>query len=217
MNDSTTTTSGVQQLIDQIRDQGVQSAQEEADQLLQAARRQAADIIDQAKSEAEAEQSRSRTEIESFRAASMDALQLAVRDTVLELKSRIVTCFEEFVERLVVSATQDKDLVRDIVLVLSGHAVDEFIKDKTIQVKVSQSLLDGEPAFKEETRQAILGLSSEMLREGLELATDDEIKGGVRVLLVDDKLEIDLSDRAVSQLIAQRMIPRFKSILEGKE
>jgi V/A-type H+/Na+-transporting ATPase subunit E len=217
METSTKTTTGVQELIEKIRDQGVQSAQEESAQLLQAAKKQAAEILAKAKADADAEQAKARAEIESFRKASMDALQLAVRDTVLELKSRVVARFEEFVKRLVVSATHDKELVRDIVLVLSGHAADEFIKDKTAQVRISQSLLDGEPAFKEEGKQAILGLSSDMLREGLELASDDEVEGGVRVQLINDKLEIDLSDRAVSRLIAQRMIPRFKAILEGAE
>jgi hypothetical protein len=37
------------------------------------------------------------------------------------------------------------------------------------------------------------------------------------VRLVKDKLEIDLSDRAVSRMIAQRLIPRFKAIVEGAE
>ena len=56
-----------------------------------------------------------------------------------------------------------------------------------------------------------------MLREGVELIPDAEIKGGARVRLIDDKLEIDLSDRAVSRMIAQRILPRFKAILEGAE
>ena len=54
-------------------------------------------------------------------------------------------------------------------------------------------------------------------REGLELASDSEIEGGARVRLVQDKLEIDLSDRAVARMISQRMVPRFKAILEGTE
>ena len=45
--------------------------------------------------------------------------------------------------------------------------------------------------------------------------SDDEIQGGARVRLIDDQLEIDLSDRAVAQLISQRLVPRFKSVLEG--
>lgn len=219
MAEATKKDSGVQDLIDRIRTAGVQAAQEEADRLLRRARQQAADIVEQAQAEAEAAQASARAEIEAYRLASTEALRLAARDTVLDLKARVVARFEEFVKRLVISATRDKELVRSIVLVLAGHAADEFIKDKQVEVRLSNSFLEGSsgPVFDTEGKLAILGLSSDMLREGVELAPDDEVEGGARVRLVDDKLEIDLSDRAVARMIAQRMLPRFKAILAGAE
>jgi V/A-type H+/Na+-transporting ATPase subunit E len=219
MAETTTNSSGVQELIDRIRDQGVQAAQDEANRLLRDARQQAQQMVAQAKAEADATQAKARAEIEAYRQASIDALGLAARDTVLELKARIIARFEEFVKRLVVSATRDKELVRSIVLVLAGHAAEEFIQDKEIEVRISNVLLQGEsdPVLKEEGKLAILGLASDMLREGLELVPDSEIQGGARVRLVQDKLEIDLSDRAIARLISQRLVPRFKAIMEGAE
>jgi V/A-type H+-transporting ATPase subunit E len=213
------TSSGVQELIDRIRDQGVEAAQEESNRLLHSARQQAAEIVAQAKSEAEAVRAKAAAEVDAYRAASMDGLRLAARDTVLDLKARVMSRFEESVKRLVVSATRDKELVRSIVLVLAGRAAAEFIKDKEIEIRLSDSLLEGHtgPVFREEGKLAILGLSSDMLREGVELASDSDIQGGARVRLVQDKLEIDLSDRAISRLISQRLLPRFKAILEGLE
>ena len=219
MVETTKTSSGVQELIDRIRNQGVEAAREEADRLLRQARQQATEIVAHAKADAEAMQAKARAEIEAYRTSSIEALRLAARDTVLDLKARVMSRFEEFVKRLVVSATRDKELVRSIVLVLAGHAADEFIKDKDIEVRISDSLLEGqaEPVFKEEGKLAILGLSSDMLREGVELASDGDIEGGARVRLVKDKLEIDLSDRAIARMISQRLLPRFKAILEGAE
>jgi len=131
MEETTKTPSGVQNLIDRIRDQGVQAAQEEADRLLREARQRATEIVAQAKAEADATQEKTRAEIEAYRAASIEALRLAARDTVLQLKAGVISRFEEFVKRLVTSATRDKELIRSIVLVLAGHAADEFIKDKS--------------------------------------------------------------------------------------
>lgn len=219
MEETTKTSSGVQELIDRIRDQGMQAAKEEADCLVRQARQEAARIVAQANAEAEAARTKARTEIEAYRAAALDALQLAARDTVLDLKSRVTSRFEEFVKRLVTSATRDKELIRSLVLVLAGHAAEEFIQDKEVEVRISDALLEGQtgPVFKEEGKLAILGLSSDMLREGLELVPDSEVQGGARVRLVEDKLEIDLSDRAIARMISQRLIPRFKAILEGAE
>ncbi len=216
MEDNTKPSAGVQNLIERIRDEGVQAAQNEADRLLSDAHKQAAEILAAARTDADALRASSQAEIEAHRKASLDALQLAARDTVLDLKARVIARFEEFVKRLVVSATRDEQLIRNIVLVLAGRAAEEFIQDKEIEVRISKALL-GESTLQKEGKQAILALSSDMLREEIELAADYEIEGGARVRLVKDKLEIDLSDRAVARLISQRMVPRFKAILEGLE
>jgi len=208
--------SGVQELIQRIRDQGVGAAQEEADRLLAEAKQKAADIVSKAKAEADAEKARARQEIEAHRAASLDALQLAARDTVLDLKARVIERFEEFVNRIVVSATRDEQLVRNVVLVIAGRAAEEFVQDKDIEIRISKALL-GEPTMEKEAKLSILGLSTEMLREGIELLPDESVEGGARVRLVEEKLEIDLSDKAVARLISQRLLPRFRSILEGGE
>ena len=90
MAETTQTSSGVQELIDRIRDQGVQAAQEKADRLVRDARQQAHEIVSQAKGEAEAAHAKARTETEAYRQASLDALRLAARDTVLDLEARVL-------------------------------------------------------------------------------------------------------------------------------
>jgi len=104
-------------------------------------------------------------------------------------------------------------------LVLADHAQKELIGDKQIEILISESILTGQPneQLRDRTKQTILGLSSEMLREGVVLIPSSEIEGGASVRLVKDKLEIDLSDKAISRLLYQRILPRFQSILEGSE
>ncbi len=205
---------GVQVLIDRIRDDGVRAAKTEAEQLLKEARQQATQIMEEARSEADLLRSEAKREIEAYRIASHDALQLAARDTVLDLKARVVARFEEFLKRLVVSATHDKELVRNLVLVLAGRTAAEFIQNQEIEIRISKALL-GETTLAEEGQQAMLALSSDMLREGIQLIPDDTLNGGARVRLVEDRLEIDLTHQAVSRMIAERMIPRFRDILNG--
>jgi V/A-type H+-transporting ATPase subunit E len=217
MNDSTKTALGVQSLIERIRDEGVQAAQEEANRLRSEAKKQAAEMIARAQAEVDAQRAKASAEIDAYQTAALDALKVAARDTVLELKAQVRSRFEESVKRLVVSATHDMELIRSIVLVLAGQAAEQFIRNKDIEIRISQDLLQGAAGFKDETKQAVLGLSSDMLREGLVLIPDDEIEGGARVRLVEDRLEIDLSDRAIAKLISRRILPRFNAILEGAE
>ncbi len=137
----------------------------------------------------------------------------------MNLKSNVAAQFEVFVKRLVTDATRDQELIRALVLVLAGQAVEEFIGNRDLQIIVSESLLSGQPnpAMRERNKQAVLALASDMLREGVVLVPDSTLEGGARVRLVQEKLEIDLSDRMVAQMIYERILPRFRSILDGVE
>ncbi|MDD5268448.1 MAG: hypothetical protein PHO08_15200 [Methylococcales bacterium] len=213
------TGAGVQNLVDRIRDQGVLAATEKANKILRDAEAKSAKMLADAKHEVERMRENTRIEIESNHAAALEALKLSARDTMLQLKAKVSSEFEVFVQRLVTSATRDEQFIKSIVLVLASHVQKELIEDKEIQILISDMILTGQPNEKvgERAKQTILTLSSEMLREGVELIPSSDIEGGANVRLVKDKLEIDLSDKAISKLLYQRMMPRFQSILEGSE
>jgi V/A-type H+-transporting ATPase subunit E len=219
MAEPTQTSSGVHELISRIRDEGVQAGKQEAEKILQKARAEAAKILTDAEAESQALRERTQADMEAYRAATLESLKLSARDTVLQLKSRVASAFEVFVSRLVTSATRDEELIKAIVLVLAGHAADEFIKDKEIQIFISDALLSGkaDPKLRERGKQAILALSSDMLREGIELIPSSEEKGGARVRLVKDKVEIDLSEKAIARMLYEQILPRFRAIVEGIE
>jgi V/A-type H+-transporting ATPase subunit E len=213
------TGAGVQELVDRIRDQGISAANEQAEQILKNAEAKSAKLLLDAKREAAQLRESARIEIESNHAAALEALKLSARDTMLQLEAKVSSAFEVFVQRLVTSATSDEQFIKTCVLVLAGHVEQELIGDKEVQILISESILMGQPNEKlnELTNQTILGLCSEMLREGVELVASSEIEGGASVRLVKEKLEIDLSDKAISRLLYQRILPRFKAIFEGSE
>ncbi|MCI0667870.1 MAG: hypothetical protein L0Y43_07430, partial [Methylococcaceae bacterium] len=171
MTVSANTPRGVQELIDRIRDQGVAAARESADRILQDAQGKAAKLLSDARDDAARMRETAEREIEAYRSAANEALKLSARDTVLQLKSRIASAFESFVQRLVTTATRDEEFIRSLVLVLAGHSVDEFVKDKEIQILLSEAILTGrsDERLRAVGKQAILSLSSDMLREGIEL------------------------------------------------
>jgi V/A-type H+-transporting ATPase subunit E len=213
------TGAGVQNLVDRIRDQGILAANEKASKILRDAEAKSAKMLADAKREVEHLRETTRIEIEANHAAALEALKLSARDAMLQLKAKVSSEFEVFVQRLVTSATRDEQFIKTIVLVLAGHVQEELIGDKDIQILISDLILTGKPneTLGERGKQTILTLSSEMLREGVELIPSSDIEGGANVRLVKDKLEIDLSDKAISRLLYQRMMPRFQAILEGIE
>jgi V/A-type H+-transporting ATPase subunit E len=213
------TGAGVQNLVDRIRDQGILAANEKAAKIIRDAEAKSAKMLADAKREVEQLREKNRIEIEANNTAALEALKLSARDAMLQLKAKVSSEFEVFVQRLVTSATRDEQFIKSIVLVLAGHVEKDLIGDKEIQILISETILTDQRNEKlgEHTKKIILGLSSEMLRKGVELIPSSDIEGGASVRLVKDKLEIDLSDKAISKLLYQRILPRFQAILEGSE
>jgi V/A-type H+-transporting ATPase subunit E len=219
MSELINTESSVQALIDRIRDQGVQSANQEAARILAEAEAKASQLLADAQKQVEQLRAKATADIEAEQAAAQEALKLSARDTVTRLKNLVSTAFETFVRRLVTTATQDRELMKNLVLVLAGHSADEFIKDKQIQILLSDAILTGQsdPKLRELGKQTILSLSSDMLREGVELIPSSNVEGGAKVRLVGEQLEIDLTDKAITKLLAGQLLPRFHALLTAAE
>lgn len=216
------TSAGVEALISRIRDQGVKAGRDEADRVLNAARREAARTLEAARKEVETMRATATTEIEAEKSAAMEALRMAERDTILELRTRVTDGFERHVRRLVSESTLDSEFIRTVVLVLAGHAATEFIKDQEAAILVSASLDGGHDEkirqqAQDVAREVTLGISADMLREGIELVPATEEHRGVRVQLVGEDVEVDLSEKAISELLLSQLLPRYRAITEGVE
>lgn len=220
MADETRGASGVQELISRIRDDGVQAGKEEANRIVAEARREAARLVAEAKTQAEEMQQKASAEIESVKQAALEALKMAARDTRLWLGGEVLAAFQRHVKRLVAPVTHDGSFMRALVLVLAGHAVEDYLKDKQLQILVSD-LLAGKDRDNEDLdkviREGVLGISGDMLRQGVEIVPSSEVSGGARVRVVGEDLEIDLTDEAVSTLLLKHLLPRYRAILEGSE
>jgi V/A-type H+-transporting ATPase subunit E len=218
------TSSGVQELIDRLRDEGVEVGRREAGRIVEEARREAGRIVAEARAEAEALRTRQREETEAERAAAREALTLAARDTVLDLKAEMTSRFASQVRRLVAAELRDPEFLRRLILEVAGRAVPERGEDERTELLLPTEAVgvDDLRARPEEVREGtlthlVLALSHDMLCEGLELGVREDGGGGagLRVRLADRDLEIDLTERAVAELLLRHLLPRFRALLEG--
>jgi len=216
---------GVQELINRLRDDGVKAGQEEADRVLRDSREQAARIVDQAKAEAADMLNKARAEIETERAAAHESLRVAIRDTELKMEAELKADFATHVKRLVSVELRDVEFLRQIILGIAGLAAGgKACEGQPVEVLLPKNLFQTDDKGtrlteegKEHMRHLILGISGEMLREGVDLKPSESIGGGIRIRLVDEDLEIDLSDTAISELLLQFILPRYRAIVSGAE
>lgn len=225
MAETTKVASGVQELISRLRDEGVKAGREKSDQILLEAQEQASRIVAQAKAEAEDILSRARSEIDTEKAAAIESLRVAIRDTELKMEAELKADFAAHVKRLVSVELSDKEFLQRVILGIAGMAAGgKACEDKPVEVLLPKDLFETDEKGtkltkkgKEQMRHLVLGISGDMLREGVDLKPSGDISGGIRIRLVGEDLEIDLSDQAISDLLLQNLLPRYVAIVRGAE
>jgi V/A-type H+-transporting ATPase subunit E len=225
MAETTKVASGVQELISRLRDEGVQAGREKSDQVLREAEEQASRMIAQAKAEAEEILSKGRSEIETEKTAAIESLRVAIRDTELKLEAELKADFAAHVKRLVSVEMRDVKFLRRVILAIAGLAAgDKAGQDKPVEVLLPKDLFETDEKGPKLTkkgqngmRRLVLGISGDMFREGVDLIPSEDIGGGIRIRLVGENLEIDLSDQAISDLLLKNLLPRYAAIVTGAE
>ena len=222
MADTPQQSSGVEELIQQLRNQGVDVGRKEAERIVEEAHRRAAKIVANAKAEAEQVRIKARTDAETEQKAAEAALQSAYRDTVLRLVSALTTHFQDQVRRLVSRELREKEFIRKLILEVARQAVPCDLGTQPAEILLPTELVgvDALRAKPEEFREGtlthfVMEMSGEMLREGIELKPMEENTPGIRIRLVGQDIEIDLTEQAVADLLLKHLLPRYRAVLEG--
>ncbi|OAB55210.1 hypothetical protein AY600_02235 [Phormidium willei BDU 130791] len=227
--DPTSLSSGVDSLIAQLRQDGIDAGRAEAERILADARAQAKAIQDKAEAEARARVEQARREADSFRKAGEEALRTAMRDTVLDMKATLTQRFASDLKRLVSQQMHDPEVLRRMIVAVAGRAgaQAELAEGEPVEVLLPKEIvgldaLRNNPDSLREgpITQTVLGLTGEMLRAGVRFGQGDEGAGvaperGILVKLDARDITLDLSDQAVAAVLLQHLQPRFRAILEG--
>ncbi|MGB5279626.1 MAG: hypothetical protein WBO73_07240 [Gammaproteobacteria bacterium] len=215
---------GVDALIARLREQGVAAGREEGDKIVAEARVIAKRIVGKAREEAKKHTQEAQKQADAFQAAGIAAIQMAMRDTVLDLKSQLMQQFSSDVRRLVSRNLTDEALLRQMILEVAGRArqsVDASAAEHLDIVLPAQVVgLDELRNNPDELRRGklthfVLGLSDDILRKGVTFSVSDEHECGIRIRMVDKDISLELTDEAIAALLLDHLQPRFRAILEG--
>ena len=214
--------SGVEELIEKLRQRGVEKGQHEAEKLVEEAERRADWLLAQAKQEAEQIVTKANAEAEKLYQSGEDALKIAARDMHLEVRETLSHSFTDQVERLVAQQMDNAEFMRLLILALVDKAsTDHGIADaQKIEILLPDDYigLDELRRNPKEYRegklsQFVQSLAAEQMREGVSF--DLHEGKGIRVRLSGEEVEVDLSSDAISKLLLKHLQPRFRAIIEG--
>jgi V/A-type H+-transporting ATPase subunit E len=199
----------LQELIDKIKKDGIESASEEASRLKAQAEGEAARIIEAAQREAGAIIAKGKADADRAEKAGIAAVEQASRNLVLAFKTEIQTLLDKIVVREAAAAYGDETLKAAIPELLKG-----WVSKGGGQGADALDLILGEEQLGRLRSYFNDKLAAE-LKKGLELKSDRNLASGFRIAHKDGSAYYDFSAEAVAELLAAYLNPRLAEILKN--
>jgi V/A-type H+-transporting ATPase subunit E len=195
----------LQELIDKIKKEGIESASEEASRLKLDAEGEARRIVESAQKEAAGIIARGKEDAERFRKAGEAALEQASRNLVLAFRGEIETLLAKITAREAAAAYGGDTLKAALPDLLKSWAA-KGGSDNLALILPEGELKKIEGWFKDK-------LASE-LKQGVELKSDRNLGAGFRIANKDGSAYYDFSAEAVAELLTAYLNPRLGEILK---
>ncbi|MDR0315809.1 MAG: V-type ATP synthase subunit E [Treponema sp.] len=194
----------VQELIDKIKKDGIETAAEDAARVKREAEAEARQIVEAAQKEAEGIVSRGKEDAERFEKAGVAALEQASRNLVLAFKGEIQFLLDRLVsEQLgdVYSSDTLKAVLPELLKAWVAKGEDDLV------VLLSEGQLAKLRTFFKEKL-------TEKLRKGVELKSNRNLSAGFQISNRDGSAYYDFSAESVAELLSAYLNPRLAEILK---
>lgn len=198
----------LQELIEQIRKDGVAQAEKEADAILESAKAEADKIITDARLKADRMLLDAKSENERTVKSSEDAIRQAGRNLLISFRESVAKELNAVVSDKVAAVYSSAALEELIVKVVEGWAGKPDAED------ISVILNSKDLELMEET--LLSALKVKMLG-GVTLKANDDFDGGFRIAVDGGKAYYDYSSRAVVEMLSGYLSPRVKALLKEAE
>jgi len=195
----------VQELIDKIKKDGIESASEEAAHIKHDAENEASRIVEAAKKEAADIVAKAKQDAERSEKAGIAAIEQASRNLVLLFRGEIQGLLDKVIDAELVEAYND-DTVKKI--------LPEVLKSWSEKGIDSLSLLLPEASISKIESYFTTKLANE-LKKGMEIKPDSNINAGFRIAMRDGSAYYDFSAEAVAELFSAYLNPYLSEIFKS--
>lgn len=180
----------IQDLISEIKKDGIESAKREADRIIENAKKEADKIIKDAKSEAELSFITNSQKLETLKSGAIESVEQAKRDAILLFKEALNNEINNILNAEI-SKTLKGETLAKLILVALGN---ENPKDYEVEVS--------------EVSDALKASLKKEIEQGLDIKLANKERTGFRLSMKDGSGYFDLSDEEISELLK----PLFSSL-----
>ena len=198
----------LQELIDQIKKDGVEAAEDEAKAILENAKAEAERIVADAKAEADKILLSAKTENERMVKSSEDAIRQAGRNLLISFRESVAKELQAVAGENVAAAFSSERMADLIIKVVEEWAKKPDAEDVSV-------ILNGED-LKAMEENLLSGLKLKML-SGVTIKENNNFDSGFRIAVNGGKAYYDYSAEAVVQMMSGYLTPKVTALLKEAE
>ncbi len=198
----------LQELIDQIKKDGVEAAETQAEAIITAAEAEAKKIISDAQSQADKIIADAKAENEKTVKSGEDAIRQAGRNLLISFRESVTRELKAIVSNNVNAVYSSDDLVKLIVNAVECWAGKPEADD------ISVILNSGDL---EKLDNALVAELKAKMQGGVTLKANDNFDGGFRVAVNNGAVYYDYSAEAVTDMLSNYLSPRVTALLKEAE
>lgn len=194
----------LENLIEKIKKEGIEEAQETSEEIINKAKQEAASIINQRKKEAEKIIGDAKHQALQFQKNAELAVQQAARDTELVLKERLTDLFDRVFKKAV-SNTLTPDFLNQLILKI----VNKWVDSPNTEITLNEN-------DKEKLEKLLFQSLEGELQESITIRASSNIAKGFRIGLKDGQVYYDFSDESIADVLKTFLNPRLREIMDKK-
>ena len=198
----------LQELIDQIKKDGVEAAETQAEAILASAKAEAEKIISDAKAQAAKMVADAKTENAKTVAAGEDAIRQAGRHLLISFRESVTRELKAIVGENVNTAYGSDAFAKLIIHAVECWAGKGEAEDLTVILN-SSDLAKLEETLLAELKAKMLG--------GVTLKANDNFDGGFRIAVDNGAVYYDYSAEAVTDMLSNYLSPKVTALLKEAE
>ena len=195
----------LQDLIDQIKKDGVEAAETEAEAIVKAAKENAKQIIADAQAQADKILAGAKVETERMTKSSEDAIRQAGRNLLISFRESVTRELNAIIGENVTAVYSSDALAGLIISIVESWANKPDAEDIAV-------ILNTQDLNKLE--ETLLAALKEKMLKGITLKANDNFDGGFRIAVNDGSAYYDYSAEAVVDMLSNYLSPKVTELLK---
>lgn len=193
------------ELIEQIKKDGVIAAEEEAKAIVDAAKAEADSIVAQAKAQADKMVADAKAETERMTKSSEDAIRQAGRNLLISFRESVTRELTAVTAKQVAAAYASEETASMILRVIENWASKPDAEDLAVILNTADL---------NRLEDALLAALNEKMQQGVTLKANDQFDGGFRIAVNNGSAYYDYSAEAVVDMLSHYLSPRVTELLK---